>query len=80
MVVVVSDGWERDDPRASPSRCAASTRSMAHHVVWANPHRGHDAYQPVQRSIVAALPYVDSFVAGHSMTAFAELLEVVEHA
>lgn len=79
VVVVVSDGWERDDPEGLAEQMRR-LHGLAHHVVWANPHRGHDAYQPVQRGIVAALPYVDSFVAGHSMTAFAELLEVVEHA
>ncbi|MEO6021263.1 MAG: VWA domain-containing protein [Knoellia sp.] len=79
VVVLVSDGWERDDPEALAEQMRR-LHSLAHHVVWANPHRGHPAYQPVQQGIVAALPYVDSFVAGHSMAAFAELLEVVEHA
>jgi uncharacterized protein with von Willebrand factor type A (vWA) domain len=49
-------------------------------VVWVNPHRGKEGYQPVQQGIVAALPYVDDFVAGHSMATFAELIEVVDRA
>ncbi|WP_035913493.1 vWA domain-containing protein [Knoellia sinensis] len=79
VVVLVSDGWEREDP-AGLAVQMRRLHGLAHHVVWANPHRGHDAYEPVQVGIVAALPYVDSFVAGHSMAAFAELMEVVEHA
>ena len=79
VVVLVSDGWERDDPQALAEQMRR-LHGLAHHVVWANPHRGHHAYQPVQQGIVAALPYVDSFVAGHSMAAFAELLEVVADA
>jgi hypothetical protein len=34
----------------------------------------------VQSGIVAALPYVDDFIAGHSMAAFEQALEVVAHA
>lgn len=79
VVVLVSDGWERDDPQGLAEQMRR-LHGLAHHVVWANPHRGHHAYEPVQQGIVAALPYVDTFVAGHSMAAFAELLEVVEHA
>lgn len=79
VVVIVSDGWERGEPEGLAQQMRR-LHALAHHVVWANPHRGHPAYAPVQQGIVAALPYVDSFVAGHSMAAFAELLEVVEHA
>jgi hypothetical protein len=34
----------------------------------------------VQAGIVAALPFVDDLVAGHSLATFAELVEVVAHA
>ena len=53
---------------------------LAHRVVWVNPHVGKDGYQPVQQGIVAALPHVDDFVAGHSLAAFEELIEVVADA
>jgi uncharacterized protein with von Willebrand factor type A (vWA) domain len=49
-------------------------------VVWVNPHRGKTGYQPLQQGMAAALPYVDDFVAGHSMATFEELLEVVARA
>ena len=79
VVVVISDGWERTDPEAIGEQMRR-VAGLAHHVVWANPHQGHAAYEPVQQGIVAALPYVDTFVAGHSLAAFAELLEVVADA
>jgi uncharacterized protein with von Willebrand factor type A (vWA) domain len=34
----------------------------------------------VQQGIVAALPHVDDFVAGHSLATFADLIEVVARA
>jgi hypothetical protein len=49
-------------------------------VVWVNPHRGKEGYEPVQRGIQAALPHCDEFIAGHSLQAFAEVLEVVGRA
>ena len=79
VVVVLSDGWERDEPAALGEQMRR-LRALAHRVVWVNPHRGKPGYQPVQQGIVAALPHVDDFVAGHSMAAFEELVEVVGRA
>ncbi len=79
IVVVFSDGWERGDAALLGEQMRRLHR-LAHRVVWVNPHRGKEGYQPVQQGIVAALPYVDDFVAGHSMSTFADLIEVVAHA
>jgi len=77
--VVFSDGWERDRPEALGEQMRR-IQALAHRVVWVNPHRGKAGYQPLQQGIVAALPYVDDFVAGHSMATFEELVEVVARA
>ena len=79
VVVIFSDGWERDQPEALGEQ-VRRLAMVAHRVVWVNPHRGHAAYEPVQSGIVAVLPHVDDFVAGHSLAAFAELVEVVGRA
>jgi uncharacterized protein with von Willebrand factor type A (vWA) domain len=79
VVVLISDGWERGDPAVLAEQMARLHR-LAHRVVWANPHRGKAGYRPVQGGIAAALPHVDDFVAGHSLAAFAELIEVVGRA
>ena len=77
--MVFSDGWERGDPAALAEQMARLHR-IAHRVVWVNPHRGKQGYEPVQQGVVAALPYVDDFVAGHSLATYAELVEVVARA
>ena len=79
VVVVFSDGWERDQPEALGEQ-VRRLRAVAHRVVWVNPHRGRAGYAPVQGGIMAVLPHVDHFVAGHSMAAFEELTEVVARA
>ncbi|WP_377640533.1 VWA domain-containing protein [Oryzobacter terrae] len=79
VVVVFSDGWERDHPEALGEQ-VRRLRAVAHRVVWVNPHRGRPGYEPVQGGIMAVLPHVDDFVAGHSLAAFEELTEVVARA
>jgi len=76
VVVVMSDGWERGDSTLLAEQMQR-LRRLAHRVVWVNPHQGKDGYAPVQSGIVAALPYVDEFIAGHSMATFEKALEVV---
>ncbi len=79
VVVVFSDGWERGDPSLLATQMARLQR-MAHRVVWVNPHRGKAGYEPVQSGVVAALPHVDDFLAGHSLATFSDLVEVVARA
>ncbi|MCW2851214.1 MAG: hypothetical protein JWM84_878 [Nocardioides sp.] len=79
VVVVFSDGWERGDAALLGAQMER-LRRVAHRVVWVNPHRGKEGYEPVQQGVLAVLPHVDDFVAGHSLATFAEVLEVVARA
>jgi uncharacterized protein with von Willebrand factor type A (vWA) domain len=79
VVVVFSDGWERGGAALLGEQMERLQR-VAHRVVWVNPHRGKDGYEPVQQGVLAVLPHVDDFVAGHSLATFAEVLEVVARA
>jgi uncharacterized protein len=76
VVVVLSDGWERDDP-ALLGEQMARLRRLAHRVVWANPRRARRGFEPLVGGLVAALPHVDAFVNGHSLEALEHLAEVV---
>ncbi len=79
VVVVFSDGWERGDP-AMLAEQVQRMRRVAHRVVWVNPHRGKAGYEAVQQGVMAVLPHVDDFVAGHSLATYAEVAEVVSRA
>ncbi|ANH36973.1 VWA domain containing CoxE-like protein [Nocardioides dokdonensis FR1436] len=79
VVVIVSDGWERGDPSLLAEQVARLHR-VAHRVVWVNPHRGKAGYEPVQQGVLAVLPHVDDFLAGHSLATYAELCEVIARA
>jgi uncharacterized protein with von Willebrand factor type A (vWA) domain len=76
IVVIMSDGWERDDPAllgAQMRRLAL----LAHRVVWCNPRKGRPGFAPLAGGLAAALPHVDDFVAGHSLAALQRLARVV---
>jgi hypothetical protein len=79
VVVVFSDGWERGDTDVLAAQME-QLRRLAHRVVWVNPHAGKDGYAPVQGGIVAALPFLDHLLAGHSLATLEELLGVIRHA
>ncbi|MFI1385815.1 VWA domain-containing protein [Embleya sp. NPDC020886] len=72
VVVIASDGWERGEPDRLAVGMARLHR-LAHRVIWVNPHRAREGYQPLAAGMAAALPYVDDFVAGHSLAALEEL-------
>jgi uncharacterized protein len=76
VVVIASDGWERQDHELVGREMRRLHRA-AHTVVWVNPVKGSPDYQPLAGGMREALPYVDRFVAGHnvaSLEALAELL------
>jgi uncharacterized protein with von Willebrand factor type A (vWA) domain len=79
VVVVFSDGWERGDASVLAEQMARLGR-IAHRVVWVNPHRGKEGYEAVQTGVLAALPFCDDFVAGHSLATYADLVEVLADA
>jgi uncharacterized protein len=76
VVVVASDGWERGDSTLLGEQMARLHR-LAHRVVWANPHAGKAGFAPMTAGMLAALPYVDAFMAGHSVAALERLATVV---
>lgn len=76
VVVVLSDGWERDDVALLGGQMARLGR-LAHRVVWANPRKGRPGYAPLAAGMAAALPHVDDFVEGHSLAALERLAMVV---
>jgi uncharacterized protein with von Willebrand factor type A (vWA) domain len=73
VVVIVSDGWERGDP-AELGRQMERLSRLAHRIVWVNPRRAAEGYEPRVGGMAAALPHCDAFVSGHSAAALAEVV------
>jgi uncharacterized protein len=77
IVVLLSDGWDRGDPELLSSEMARLAR-CAYRVVWLNPLKAHPEYEPLTRGMQAALPHVDRFLAGNSLSSLAELAALME--
>ncbi|WP_202918326.1 vWA domain-containing protein [Streptomyces cavernae] len=76
VVVIFSDGWEGEDPRAVDREMARLAR-LAHRIVWVNPRKAAPGYAPRTAGMAAALPHCDTFVSGHSLAALIEVAEAV---
>jgi uncharacterized protein with von Willebrand factor type A (vWA) domain len=76
VVVIVSDGWERDDPTLLAEQMERLHR-LAHRVVWVNPRRADPRYEPLTGGMAAALPHCDAFVSGHTLRALEEVVAAV---
>ncbi len=79
VVVIVSDGWELEDPELV-GRAMQQLSRLAFHIIWVNPRKAARGYQPLVGGMAAAMPYVDTFVSGHSLRALEEVMAAVRDA
>lgn len=76
MVLLITDGLDRDDPDAlafEMTRLHLSSRKL----VWINPLLRWDGFAPKAAGIMAMLPHVDSFRAGHNIASLQALAEAI---
>jgi uncharacterized protein with von Willebrand factor type A (vWA) domain len=76
VVLIVSDGWERDDPTVLV-RQMIELRRHAHRIVWANPRAAAPGFAPLAGGMAAALPHIDAFISGHSADALTEVVRTL---
>jgi uncharacterized protein len=76
VVVILSDGWERDDP-ALLGRQMERLARLAYRVLWANPRKSRDGYEPLVSGMASSLPYVDHFIDGSNIEALEELSKLI---
>ncbi len=76
VVVIVSDGWEHDDPAHLAEQMRRLHR-LAHRVVWVNPRTADDRYRPLAGGMAAALPFCDTVVSGHTAKALRQVIAAI---
>ena len=79
IVIIASDGWERGDSALLAGQMRRLS-GLAYRVLWVNPHRGRDGFEPITAGMAAALPYVDELLPGHNVDALHSLAEVIWNA
>jgi uncharacterized protein len=75
-VVIVSDGWDAGDPVVLGREMERLAR-LAHRIIWVNPRRQSPTFQPLTGGMAAALPFVDHFVSGHSLSHLDDVLAAI---
>jgi uncharacterized protein len=76
IVVILSDGWDRGNPDELAEQMERLHR-VTHRLIWVNPLKVTPGYAPLARGMAAALPHVDHFVEGHSVSALEELTALI---
>ena len=76
VVVILSDGWERGDPLLVGREMERLSR-LAHRIVWVNPRVAATGFTVGAGGMVAALPYCDALVSGHSFAALGEVVAAI---
>ncbi|MHB8246449.1 MAG: vWA domain-containing protein [Acidimicrobiales bacterium] len=67
VVVIVSDGWDREEPALVAEQMARLSR-LAHRIVWINPRRAAPGFAPLAGGMAAALPHCDALVSGNTLS------------
>jgi uncharacterized protein with von Willebrand factor type A (vWA) domain len=76
VVVILSDGWEREEPELVGREMERLAR-LAYRIVWVNPRAAARDFAPQAGGMAAALPHVDALVSGHSLAALGEVIDAI---
>jgi hypothetical protein len=76
VIVILSDGWELGDPMLVAREMERLGR-LAHRIVWVNPRVSAGSFSVAAGGMVAALPYCDALVSGHSFEALGAVAEAI---
>lgn len=76
VIVILSDGWERGDPEVVGREMERLAR-LAYRIVWVNPRVSAPGFAPKAGGLVAALPYCNALVSGHSLNALDEVADAI---
>ncbi|PQO22250.1 VWA domain-containing protein [Rhodobacteraceae bacterium WD3A24] len=79
VVVLITDGLERDDPALLATE-AERLHLSARRVIWINPLLRWAGFAPRAAGIRALLPHVDCFRAGHNIASLEALADVLANA
>ncbi|GAA4447310.1 VWA domain-containing protein [Nibrella saemangeumensis] len=78
-VIILSDGLETGSVEHLAGQMQRIHR-RAKRVVWLNPLKGMQGYEPTARGMAAALPMIDTFRSAHNLNSLVELETILAHA
>ncbi len=78
-VIILSDGLETGSVEKLAEQMQRIQRK-AKKVVWLNPLKGMQGYEPTARGMAAAMPSIDTFRSAHTLNSLLELETILAHA
>ena len=72
MTIMLSDGLDTGEPELLAQQLSIIKR-RTRKLIWLNPLKGMQGYEPTARGMSAALPEVDIFKSAHSLDSLLEL-------
>ncbi|WP_240432507.1 vWA domain-containing protein [Rubrobacter indicoceani] len=79
VVVILSDGWDRGDVGVLKEQMLRMSR-LAHRIIWVNPLKAREGFEPLAGGMAASLPFVDVFLAGNNFNSLEKLAEAIAKA
>lgn len=76
IVLVVSDGWDRGDPKVLAEE-VQRLQLQSRRLIWINPRPMEVDKQPLAIGMRAAMPFIDEFVPGHDPRAIAGMASLI---
>lgn len=76
--IVLSDGLDTGDPEVLATEIK-KIKLRTRQLIWLNPLKGMQGYEPIQRGMSAALPAVDVFRTAHHLDSILELEHFLLH-
>ena len=76
IVLIISDGWDRGDT-ALLGREMERLSLSCHSLIWLNPLAGMAGFEPLQKGLMAALPFVDHFLPVHNLDSLEKLARLL---
>lgn len=78
ITIILSDGLDTGDPEIL-AREVQRIKMRTNKLVWLNPLKGMEGYQPLAKGMKAALPQVDTFKSAHNLDSLLELENILAH-
>ncbi len=79
ITIILSDGLDDGNPEVM-SQEIQKIKLRTNKLVWLNPLKGMEGYQPIAKGMAAALPSVDTFHAAHNLSSLMELENILGNA
>ncbi len=77
-VIILSDGLETGNVSMLESELK-KIKLRTRQLIWLNPLKGMNGYQPIQKGMSAALPALDAFQSAHNLNSILELEKLLLH-